>query len=268
LGVSLGLLIPLQASAQAADVKPLQPLKSWNLDYGDAECTAGRQYGDASQPMTLAIVPSPNGDTYELLIVSEKPHAGFAEELKGSVDFGSGPIKAWLLRYGSKDDKLTFYNFRIDAAQMAQGRGAGSVTFHIGDNVELSFELDTVSPLLNGLQRCTADLKNYWNVDGEKNGRIAVPAKGDIRYIFTSADYPSIAQDKSQEGTAQYLLLVDEKGAVAGCHIEKPSGVPALDAMGCVVIKARARFKPALDPGGKPIRSTVVTPPITWQLWG
>ena len=43
-------------------------------------------------------------------------------------------------------------------------------------------------------------------------------------------------------------------------------GLPVLDAMGCQVIRERAKFTPALDRGGKPIRSTYVTPPIRWRM--
>lgn len=72
--------------------------------------------------------------------------------------------------------------------------------------------------------------------------------------------------NRGQEGDAQFLLLIDENGKVAGCHVLIASGVPALDAMGCSVIRNRARFKPAVDSAGKPTRSTVVTPKVSWRL--
>jgi protein TonB len=80
-----------------------------------------------------------------------------------------------------------------------------------------------------------------------------------VRTVFTANDYPSEALNRGQEGDAQFLLLIDENGKVAGCHVLIASGVPALDAMGCSVIRKRARFKPAVDSAGKPTRSTVVT---------
>jgi TonB family protein len=262
----IGLSILMTSSVGPADAKPLQPVKPWDLDYGDAQCTAMRAYGDNAAPVTLAIIPAPDADTYELLVLYKMPYSGFAEELDGVVDFGSGPLKASLLQYGSKDKKMTFYRFRLSAVQMTQARIASAVTLRMKDARSFSFELDSVAQLLDGLHRCTADLKKYWNYDGEKSGLIAVPAKGDTRLLFSADDYPEIAQQAGEEGTAQYLLLVDEKGAVAGCHVVKPSGVPALDAMGCLVIQGRGKYKPALDPSGKPIRSTVTTPPITWRL--
>lgn len=262
----IGLAILLSAIVGPATAQPLQPVKPWDLDYGDAQCTASRTYGSNAAPVTLAIIPAPDAESYELLVLYNSPYPDFADELDGVVDFGSGPLKAPLLQYGSKDKKITLYRFRLTAAQMDRARDANSVTFHVKDARDFSFELDHVAPLLDGLQHCTADLKNYWNFGGEKTGRVAVAAKGDTRMIFSADDYPAISERAGEEGTAQYLLMIDEKGAVAGCHIVKPSGVPALDAMGCVVIQGRGKYKPALDPSGKPIRSTLTTPPITWRL--
>jgi protein TonB len=123
-----------------------------------------------------------------------------------------------------------------------------------------------MSALLTSLGECTKDLMRHWNFNGQAMGTIAVPSKGSIIGIFRDTDYPSEAMLNSQEGTVQFLLLVDEKGAVAGCHIEKPSGVPILDAAGCQVIRERLKLTPARDAQGRPVRSSLVTPPITWRL--
>ena len=119
--------------------------------------------------------------------------------------------------------------------------------------------------LLAGLQECTADLKRHWNADGEKNGALSTGAQGDVRSIFKLEDYPSEASSRDQQGSGRFLLLIDERGGVAGCQVLEAS-VPALDARGCQVIRERAKFTPAVDRSGKPVRSTFVTPRITWQL--
>jgi hypothetical protein len=260
----LSVLAPVRASAAQ---RPMQPISKWDLNYGDADCAAFRDYGNAEHPVTLAITPSPNGETYEILVVLHSAGPEFAQELEGSVDFGSGPIKAWLLHYESQTkSRFDVYRFRISAADMAQARSAINVTMHIRDAPDFAFKLESIPQLLSGLDACNADLKQYWNMDGEKNGRITTPAKADVRKIFSSDDYPAEAMNHYQEGDTQYLLLVDEKGKVAGCHVLIASGVPVLDAMGCIVIEKRARFTPALGPDGKPVRSTFVTPKVRWQI--
>lgn len=251
------------SSADAA-ANPLESTKPWDLDYGLTQCTAMRKYGDTDRPVTLAIIPAPSGENYEFVVTYKRRSSPFAEEFEGTVTLGSRPISGWALKYATGD--LTLYQFRLSSIDMAQARSARVISFRLNGELEASFKLENMPQLLDGLQKCTADLEDYWNAGGEKNGRIAVPSTGDVRAIFTSNDYPGEAVRRMQGGTAQYMLLVDEKGSIAGCHVLKPSGVPALDSMGCLVITERSKVKPAKDAAGKPVRSTVVTPPITWRI--
>lgn len=265
----VAVLAMVAASPSAAQpVQPLQPLKNWVVDYAEAMCTAAREYGDPENPITFGIRPAPTGETYELLIGRNRAGPAYAEEMEGSVDFGRGPMTAWMLHYGSNSKKHDVYQFRISAADMAQARSASTITFRAKGGPDTSFILRSMPALLDGLDKCTADLKRYWNMDGRDNGTIAIPAKGDVRSAFTPNDYPNEAIARRQEGTAQFLLLIDEKGGVAGCHVQKASGVPVLDAMGCQAIRERAKFTPAMSSTGKPVRSTVVTPPVRWVLGG
>lgn len=267
LGSTIGVLLCFAPSSPAASADaPLQPVKPWDLDYGVTQCVALRQYGDPANPVSFAIVPAPNGDTYELLVGRKRVGSAFAQEFEGTVDFGNGPIKSWLLQYQSKDGKLMVDQFRISSQQMAQARSASSVTLHMQGAPDGTFELDHIPALMDGLEKCTADLKDFWNMDGDKDGRIATPARGEVRNVFNASDYPREAIFNRQQGDSQFLLLIDEKGKVAGCHVVLASGVPLLDAVGCAVIQYRAHFKPALDRNGKPVRSTVMTPKVRWQL--
>jgi TonB family protein len=225
-----------------------------------------RDYGKSDGPVTFAIKPSPNGETYEFIFARKQKGPQFAEELQGSVDFGSGPIKAWLLHYSGDDRKVDLYQYRISAAEMSQARTATAVTFHMKGGPDQAFKLTLIPALLDGLEKCTDDLRKFWNMGGEIDGRIAVGSKGDVRNVFSSNDYPSEASRRGQEGTAQFLLLVDQVGKVAGCDVLMASGVPALDAMGCLAIQGRAKFTPARDHAGKAIRSTYVTPPVMWRM--
>lgn len=254
----------LSTSPTLAD--PLQPTGKWDLDYGETQCIASRSYGDPGDPVTLAIRSSPNGKTYEILVARKYHVSEPAAEEEGTVDFGSGPIKAWALFYQTTGKTLDVHQLRISAAEMAQARSATSIMVRISGASDNDFELDSMPQLLDGLQACTADLKRYWNMDGEKGREFSKLARGDVRAVFSSDDYPSQAMSLGQEGKGTYLLLVDEKGKVSGCQVVTATGVPILDAMACAVVQRRAKFTPALDMSGKPVRSTAVTPPINWQL--
>jgi TonB family protein len=264
--LAAAILLTSQSPARAADM--LTPLRPWVVEYADTQCTASRDYGRRNDPVFFAIRPAPNGETYELLLGRERSGPDYAEEFKGSVDFGHGPINAWLLRYGGKNKgkKADIYSFRISAAEMAAAKPATEVRLRVGGGFEVSLKLNNVSALLTSLGECTKDLMRYWNFNGEATGAIAIPSKGSLRGIFRDSDYPREALTRRQQGTVQFLLLVDEKGTVAGCHIEKASGVPVLDAAGCQVIRERLKLKPARDAQGRPVRSALVTPPVTWRM--
>ena len=262
----LGLLLFVSGAAAAAG-EPLKPVRPWIVNYAATECKAQRSYGDEADPTILAIGPSAWGDTYELMLATKKRGPEYAEEKEGSVDFGHGPIKAWLLHYGVKGSRpLDVINFRISGAEMAQAASSSAVTFHAQGRPDVSFTLASVPALFKTLQDCVSNLQHYWNMVDPEQKKISAPPIGDVRAVFTSNDYPDEAFSRGQEGTVQFLLFVDEKGAVAACHVLQPSGVPAFDGMGCQVIRQRVKFKSALDADGKPIRSAVVTPPVTWRI--
>lgn len=263
-------MIMTGAAPPPASASELEPIGSWTLDYGDTACTAARQFGTASHPVIFAIIPSITGDNYDLLINLAKPGPRYAEELSGSVDFGRRSIRSGLLRFGDKATGKTVYRYQISAKQIEQARLATTVTLHTGNGSRFSLALTDMPAILDGLKSCTADLQNYWNMGPSNAGRFSRSAKAatDIRAVFTADDYPRQAISKMQQGSAQYILLIDEKGRIAGCDLVRRSGVPALDAMGCAVMQERAKFAPALDAHGAPMRDTVTTPPITWRIMG
>ena len=264
--VSLLSLVISSGMATPVGAAPLQPSDNWHIDYGDTQCTAARSFTTASGPVVVGIVPSVSGDSYRLLISIERPGPAFAQQSRGSVNFGSGPIAAQSLYFGGKGIKLSVYQYRLTAAEMDQARLATQVGMHADDGARFTFALSDMPAVLDGLGKCTSDLQRYWNMGGAGKVVSANMPVRDIRSIFTPSDYPSEALRRLQQGTAQFQLLVDEKGAVAGCDVLAPSGVASLDATGCEVIKERARFTPARDAHGTPVRSVYTTPPVTWRL--
>ena len=96
----------------------------------------------------------------------------------------------------------------------------------------------------------------------------AVPARGDLRTIFSSSDYPVGAWLLGQEGTVQAKLMVAPDGRVSECSILHSSGFAGLDSATCKLITKRAKFTPARDAKGQPTFDEVVTPPVAWRMEG
>jgi Gram-negative bacterial TonB protein C-terminal len=257
-------LINCFAGPVAAAPAALQPTKPWDIDYGEAQCTAMREYGSADAPVTLAIIPALDGSSYELIATYKRNAPQVDQEFEGKIYFGARWISSWALKYGA--GKWTMYQFRVSAADIEQARSAPTIGLRLNGELDVSFTLDHVADLMAALQKCTADLQDFWNVGRDRSGRIVLPAKGDVRAEFSVNDYPADALRHLQGGTGQYVLLIDEKGALAGCHVLVPTGVPELDAVACLVIKERSKFIPAKDASGKPVRSALTTPKIIWKI--
>ena len=78
-----------------------------------------------------------------------------------------------------------------------------------------------------------------------------VPVRNvDLTSLFTDDDYPFTALRLRQEGDVGVELAVDGYGRVVRCKIVRSSGVPALNATTCGVLRRRARFSPARAANG------------------
>ena len=72
--------------------------------------------------------------------------------------------------------------------------------------------------------------------------------------LITSSDYPAGAMQRGVTGRVGFRLRLDATGKPDGCVVSQTSGSVELDNATCDLMLARARFKPALEPGGEPVR--------------
>jgi protein TonB len=87
----------------------------------------------------------------------------------------------------------------------------------------------------------------------------------DIAAYIHELDYPAAALQARQSGTVRFSLDVGPDGRVTGCTITRSSGSSLLDASTCRLIRARARFSPAIDSNGNPAPSRI-DQQFTWKL--
>ena len=84
----------------------------------------------------------------------------------------------------------------------------------------------------------------------------AAGAKGDPSQWITNDDYPPAALRENREGVTKITWQINEQGKVENCRVIESSGSPDLDETACRLITRRGRYSPALDQGGRPMRST------------
>ena len=269
----LSMMAALAVAGQPAVAAPLQPTGKWAMEYTPTSCEAKRRFGDVA----IAIIPGPLGQSTRVML--ELPgKAQKARQFPAIIDplDGRGPEKSTALIFplakaGTRGVYSVLPNALVDRAMTS-----GSLMMQVGNpklHISIAFAqttlaLGSTTALRKALDTCMADLRAQWGmVDGKlPTPAIASFAKGDVRTIFTAEDYPEEAADRGQGGRTRYTLMIGRDGAVMDCVVTESSGIASLDAMGCQVIRARAKFKPAIDTEGKPTFDTFTTPPIMWKV--
>ena len=187
----------------------------------------------------LVIVPALSANSYEVMISVPRAGPAYAHETHGAIDFGQGEIKTGILYYGGQSVKLSAYQLRISASEMEQARSAGSLSVRPDAGQRYTFALSEMSEVLDGLHKCTADLEQYWNMDGKQAKNPAKTVLTDLSTLFTASEFPTEAEKMHEQGATRYQLMVDEKGSVAGCDVLTSSGAPVLDSTGCDLLRAQ-----------------------------
>lgn len=97
--------------------------------------------------------------------------------------------------------------------------------------------------------------------------RLATPAqpRGNPGSWVTQDDYPPRALREERVGTSAVAWDITTDGKVENCRVTSSSGSPDLDDAACKNITRRARYKPALDNNGNPIRSQA-SRRVVWRM--
>lgn len=71
---------------------------------------------------------------------------------------------------------------------------------------------------------------------------------------FSPEDYPPHALENGIEGDVYFTISVDARGLPSNCRVTTGSGDPELDDVACKTVLERARFEPATDANGQPVK--------------
>jgi Gram-negative bacterial TonB protein C-terminal len=262
---SLAFALALQ-QAGAAAAAPRQPIQPWNVDYGETTCAASRNYGSEDKPVALALRLSPVGKVMQIILMRPGSVAD-AEHVSAAVAMAGHQLKTTALRHKAtrKGFELVRINFAREAVEPI--RTAPHLDIHLRGRLAESFAIPGIAGVLRELDKCNLDLHEHWNVGEERTGTLRTTATSLLplhRYV-SDRDYPTQAMREHRGGSTQVTLMVDDKGVLKDCMAEEVSGVASLDAQTCFVLLERARFRPATDASGKPVRS-VLTTRIRWVM--
>lgn len=254
------------AAADGAAAEPHAPTGKWNVNFGDAQCVAHRDYGIPAKPLRLVLKAPPVGDVMQVAIMREAGSSS-PQQLDSIVTIdGRRPLKTNLLTYTPKASKERIYLLNMPSADFASMRQAKTVSVR-SEGLNETFALSEMEPLLKVVDECVADLRRVFNIGtgGADPVGLKSRARTNLAKLFSDDDYPEVAVMKGQSGRVGFALLIGEGGQVADCTIVATSGVPSLDSQACALLKTRAKFEPARDHDGKPAKDSTIGG-IVWRM--
>lgn len=276
-------LAPGSAAAQGDDGLVLKPISVWSASYEEGRCRLTRSFGAPSSPHALVLEQRAPGAKFNMILTGPAL-SGIKESVDVRISFGPDGYSADHAVARDSSEKLGPLVYMQDVGIVADEPADGSA----GPSVEMgapSFAIDTAAakPLrqiaiaqgkqtlvfvtgglaapLGVLNDCTSHILETWGLDPEAHRNAQRPAtvldeKRVARGIMES--YPPRAVQEGNQGVVGVAIMVDEAGQPTECKITRSSGHIELNAVSCKLLM-KARYDPALDADGQPIKSYWVT---------
>ena len=256
--VAAGIFLCTIASTSFA--APRTPTGKWIVDFANDECFLDREYGTAERPLFLAIRRFPMDDDLTIQIFT---HDTGTSVLNGDakVTFGAGEsANTKFLSYRVAKTELRKWIIHVERGALLIGPALRSenISVRAGHDLDEDFAVPDLANALRLLDQCDLNLGKSWGISVEQQQRLKLPATSIRHDYLTSADYPEKELRTPASGRSQVRLTIDETGKPVDCVAMKSIDSPAFAATTCRILLERAAFHPAMDVGGKPMRSVVV----------
>lgn len=254
----------------------LQKKGPWVADYDVDSCRLAAKFGTGEQEIMLLLARFSPGDEFQLSLAGRPLKRGESEVL---LKIGFGPNQTlrevWALTGTLGDKPLLLLGVqRLDGWEAPKREGfvtppaispeqeeqVANLTLQLNRARAYRLELGSMRKPMAELRKCMNTLLNYWGYDPQVDAALTkrvVPVEAPSTWI-RSADYPSKALRKGLQGIVQFRLDVSEGGLVTGCRILARTSPDEFADETCRLLTRRARFEPALDATGKPVKSYYV----------
>jgi len=277
-------LQPLSASAETVR---LAPSTNWEVNHDKDSCVLARIFGEGEDRTGLYFSRFEPGDEFRLTLVSDYVRAGHYGDEHGAMDvkIQFGPAEgAFRVRATAAtteaDQKALIFSGHMTiagAGESAEDEGKWlnadladpyelpperesaitELVFHSGLREELILETGSLGKPFAVLRDCNDWLLGQWGIDVEAHRHLTRRARpvSDPQKWLRSADYPKSMLSELRTGLVQFRLAIEPDGSISDCTIQQSTNPEDFSRTTCDLIKRRARFEPALDAAGQPIRS-------------
>ena len=280
----LAVSIPsIAVAAKAREVRQLKPSSQWVVDYANDSCSLGRSFGDGDRKISVFFDQFEPGDTFNMVFVGKALDSGDGWP-KVTVQFGPNGDQSEAIAVGATTNnkpaiilqggqrivpltdaekaarkKAAKDSLPFEPAPIGPDREKAATWLQLGKVRSFDFRFDTgpMDAPLAALRDCSWDMVRSWGLDVEQQkhlSRKAHPTEPSGNW-FSPDDYPNEMLRGGYQAIVNFRLLIDETGKATSCKIQTSTRPKEFDDVVCAKVSKRARFHPALDAQGKPIRS-------------
>ncbi|MDG2533925.1 energy transducer TonB [Sphingomonas sp. HITSZ_GF] len=284
LAPALAVVSLFSGSAAWAQAKPIETVKrtgQWVVNFDDDSCELIGTFGPAEDRTLLRFSRFSLSDSLDIAVLGNRVNSR-TPWLKVKLDFG-GNAKPIERQAGGGSlgtyPAIFVTNVRLDGWQdndendaeappitAEQEAAVTGMQVAVEGKKPFRLEFGPLDKPMIVMRQCLDNLVRHWGYDPAALKGLTRPLKpvSNPGTWFNGVDFPSEAQSAGHNGLLRFRLDIDEKGAVAGCHILTRSKPDEFSVPTCKRLTARGRFRPALDSSGQPIRAFYLGS-ISWK---
>ncbi len=278
IGLVVTLCLPRTATAEMITLSPSTP---WVMNYAEDSCDLARGFGEGDEQTFVHFYRYVPSDEFRLSLVGAKARL---TKYTDAVELQFGPTEEPFearVRSGEAEGSETGFLFLEDFSlagptdwnedvrteklnivepyEIAPEReiSVTEIRFISGLRSQFTLKTGSLGDPFAALRACNEELLHHWGIDVAKHrslSRKATPIDSPERWIRYN-DYPSSMLRGGFSGLVFFRLTVEPTGEVSDCSIQQALEPEEFKKATCSVMMKRARFQPALDSKGQPIRS-------------
>lgn len=269
--IALSLLqSPLSAKDQPAISLARQG--GWEINYDTDACHIFGRFGQGKDETIIGITRYEPGNGFDLGLIGKPLQS---RDPQTAVELGFGDASpSWETGMAgtagsAKLPMLSITSLRLDGwhpstrddtpptIAPAQEAAVRAITFKLRGGKRYRLETGSMAKPMEAMRACLADLMQSWGYDPAVQASLSRPLKPLSNPVmwFRTNDFPMNAAMQGHNGLVQVRMDVDTEGKMVGCHVLRRTNPDEFADITCEVLSKRARFSPALDAGGKPVKS-------------
>lgn len=285
-GLIAALALPSLASAKDEPPISLAKTTKWEIKYNPDACQLLAGFGKAAERVIFVVTREQPGDLFDLQLYGKSlTYGGISVPMEVTFGPAASPTKqrgvALTMSGAEKLPVIRIANLRIDgwndwkhpeampAIDPAREAKVTAIGFRKPGGKHYLLETGSMAAPLAAMRACTSDLVKTWGYDPaveEQLTRRATPTESPGNWLGSN-DFPNKSLMQGHNGIVRFRIDVDPAGLPSGCRILYRTNPDEFADLSCKLLLKRARFNPALDAAGRPVKSYYINT-IRWVAGG